>query len=351
MTYCWIPHPFDCLPVFILPADLRSGFFAKVFGEKDGVIGGSYVLSYGRKLDLTMDIINDQALSSFDLRVHRDGGELGFRAVLESNGLLFMTGGHPDDQVNGPIMKDVISVFRRTLGHVDMRHQRGMDGFNSSDETGREEALSELMEGMVGVLRDELWHFSSDVHQCLEIQKVQASNTVDMSVSDLRMSLENRFRDVRSSNSDELNTHRLDIHIEDMYSESRQHLRVVRNFSRLFGFSTHQRAIDEFESYSDMMYENTVRYRGLISKAYGFRTDMIHMEAAEVSLELSKNTEILSQRMLFLTSWAIWVALVQLSRDLFIGDMSAVGFTLASLTPLMLVPLKRLVEYRRSESE
>lgn len=172
-----------------------------------------------------------------------------------------------------------------------------------------------------------------------------------MSVSDLRMSLENRFRDVRSSNSDELNTYRLDIHIEDMYSESRQHLRVVRNFSRLFGFSTHQRAIDEFESYSDMMYENTVRYRGLISKAYGFRTDMIHMEAAEVSLELSKNTEILSQRMLFLTSWAIWVALVQLSRDLFIGDMSAVGFTLASLTPLMLVPLKRLVEYRRSEPE
>lgn len=86
MTYCWIPHPFDCLPVFILPADLRSGFFAKVFGEKDGVIGGSYVLSYGRKLDLTMDIINDQALSSFDLRVHRDGGELGFRAVLNPTG-------------------------------------------------------------------------------------------------------------------------------------------------------------------------------------------------------------------------------------------------------------------------
>lgn len=175
------------------------------------MIGGLYALSYGRELDLTMDVVNDPQYSSFNLRVHDDGGELEFRAVLESTGLMFMTGGHPDVPGNGLVMKDVISAFRRVFGHIDLRHQRGRDGFNSSDEIGRERALSELMDGMVGVLRDELWHFSPDVHQCLEIQNCQASNTIDMSVSDPGTSLESRFRDVRSSNSDELNTKRSDI--------------------------------------------------------------------------------------------------------------------------------------------
>lgn len=159
-----------------------------------------------------------------------------------------MTGGHPDVPGNGLVMKDVMSVFRRVLGHIDLRHQRGRDGFNSSDKIGRERALSELMDGMVGVLRDELWHFSSDVHQCLEIQNYQASNTFDMSVSDPGTSLENRFGDVRSFNSDELNTKRSDILHQGHVLRELSAWQCGQNYLKAVRITDYQRAIDELES-------------------------------------------------------------------------------------------------------